>query len=129
MSRTKFFLSNSAAMGLQYVVALAAALIIPRLIIVTYGSDINGLIVSVTQFAAYFLLVEAGISGAAVYALYKPLALGDAAKINGILSAAKRFYFQSGWIFTALVAALAILYPLFTKAAKSADSDSGLHDT
>ena len=98
-------------MALQKAVMMLAAFIIPRIIITTYGSDINGLVVSVTQFVAYFVLVEAGISGASIYALYKPLADKNRPAINGILAASKRFYIISGYIFLSLVALLAIVYP------------------
>lgn len=111
MSRTGLFINNSVTMALQKAVMMLAAFIIPRIIITTYGSDINGLVVSVTQFVAYFVLVEAGISGASVYALYKPLADKNRPAINGILAASKRFYIISGYIFLSLVALLAAVYP------------------
>lgn len=111
MSRTGLFINNSITMALQKAVMMLAAFIIPRIIITTYGSDVNGLVVSVTQFVAYFVLVEAGISGASVYALYKPLADKNLPAINGILAASKRFYIISGYIFLSLVVLLALLYP------------------
>lgn len=115
MTRTKFFINNSIAMAMQQIVNIAVAFIIPRFLITAYGSEINGLIVSITQFIFYFSLVEAGISGASVYALYKPLAEKNINAINGIVSASRRFYFQSGYIFLFLVTVLAIVYPTFTK--------------
>ncbi len=114
MSRTKFFINNSLAMILQQVVNFAVAFIVPRFLLVAYGSQINGLVVSITQFILYFSLVEAGISGAAIYSLYKPLANKDIDSINSILSASKKFYFQSGYVFLFLISLLAIFYPFFT---------------
>lgn len=114
MSRTKFFVNNSMAMALQQIVNVAVAFIVPRFLITAYGSEVNGLIVSVTQFIFYFSLVEAGISGVSVYALYKPLAEKDINAINRIVSASRKFYFQSGYMFLFLVAVLAVIYPVFT---------------
>lgn len=116
--RTELFLHNSVTMALQQIVAMATAFIIPRILLSVYGSEINGFIVSVTQFISYFVLVEAGISGASIYALYKPLAEHNIPAINGILSAAKKFYQTSGYIFLALVCLLALLYPIFAKTLK-----------
>lgn len=113
MSRTKFFINNSLAMVLQQIVNFLVAFIVPRFLLVAYGSQINGLIVSITQFIFYFTLVEAGISGASIYSLYKPLANKDIDSINSILSASKKFYFQSGYIFLFLIALFAIFYPFF----------------
>jgi len=82
--------------------------------ILEYGSAINGLVSSIKQLVTYLGLVEAGLTFAAVYALYKPLADKDEDRINRILSAANRFYNISGLLFSALVVVSAFVYPLFT---------------
>lgn len=94
------------------VVTIAVGLITPRMIIHTYGSAANGLVSSLTQFVSYFSLVEAGVSAAAIYMLYKPLVTSDTMRISGILHAAKRFYYKAGWAFLLLIAILAAAYPL-----------------
>lgn len=115
MARTSDFLKNSLSTAILHFVSLIAGFILPRVLIVAYGSEINGLVTSITQFINYFVLVEAGLASAAVYALYKPLSDNDTDAINGVVSAAKKFYIQSGWIFLALVALLSLTYPLFIR--------------
>jgi O-antigen/teichoic acid export membrane protein len=97
------------------IVVMIAGFITPKIMLNIYGSEINGLVSSIVQFISYFSLVEAGIASAAIYALYKPLAEGDHKAINAIVSAAKRFYTQSGYIFVALVVGLTIIYPFLVK--------------
>ena len=58
MSRTKFFVNNSIAMAIQQLVNVAVAFILPRFLITAYGSEVNGLIVSITQFISYFILTK-----------------------------------------------------------------------
>lgn len=111
--RTKKFFYNSLSTAVLQVFTLIAGLIVPRLMIITYGSEINGLVSSISQFISYFILVEAGLSSAAVYALYKPLAEKNQEKINAIVSAANRFYIIAGFIFVSLVIVFSILYPIF----------------
>src|SRR5699024_9171138 len=82
-----------------------------------------GLISSISQFIVYFNLVEAGLSAAAIYALYKPLAKGDYSEINGVVSAAKKFYFQAGYIFVSLTLGLAIFYPMFVESGSISNMD------
>lgn len=115
MARTSDFLKNSLSTAILHFATLIVGFILPRVLIVAYGSEINGLVTSITQFINYFVLVEAGLASAAVYALYKPLSDNDTDAINGVVSAAKKFYIQSGWIFLALVAVLAFTYPVFIK--------------
>ena len=114
-SRTKKFFYNSVSTGIYQVIVMTVGFITPRVMLKGYGSEINGLVTSITQFITYFNLVEAGIAGAGVFALYQPLAENDFSRINGILSAVKKFYYQAGYIFTGLIIELAILYPLFVK--------------
>ena len=96
------------------IVNLVVNLVLPPVIIGVYGSNVNGLVTSIRQLIVYLNLVEAGLSGAAVYALYKPLAEKDKDDINGILSASNRFYNISGFIFSGLVLISAFVYPMFT---------------
>lgn len=108
----KKFMLNSVTTALLQVVTMIAGFITPRFMLTAYGSEINGLISSILQFISYFNLVEAGLSSAAVYSLYKPIAEKDYNRINRIVVAAKHFYVKSGFIFVGLVVILAICYPL-----------------
>lgn len=110
MNKTKKFALNATSSALQQVVTMAVGLITPRVMLQFYGSEINGLVTSITQFISYFSLIEAGLSGAAVYSLYKPLAQQDVKGINGIVSAAKRTYTKLGFIFCGLTLLLAAIY-------------------
>lgn len=115
MNRTKKFLYNSTATALMQLITMIVGFITPRVMLNAYGSEINGLVSSIAQFISYFNLVEAGLAGAAIYALYKPLADDDQKAINGVVSAAKRFYTQSGYIFISLTLGLALIYPYYIK--------------
>lgn len=115
MSRTQKFFYNSISTAFYQVIVMIAGFITPRIMLKYYGSEINGLVSSINQFIVYFNLVEAGLSGAAIYALYKPLAENNHKAINSIVSAARKFYTQSGYIFVSLTLGLAAFYPLFVK--------------
>lgn len=114
-SRTKKFFYNSASTATLQIITMLVGFITPRVMLIAYGSEINGLVSSISQFISYFNLVEAGLAGAAIYALYKPLADNDYEGINGVVSAAKRFYTQSGYIFISLTIGFAFIYPFYIK--------------
>lgn len=109
--RTSKFIFNAFFAAAYQILVLAAGFIMPKIMLLYYGSEINGMITSITQFISYFNLVEAGLSGAAVYALYKPLAEEDHKQISSIASATQKFYLKSGYIFLILVLILAFAYP------------------
>ncbi|QDH19703.1 hypothetical protein [Saccharibacillus brassicae] len=111
--RTKRALYNTLTAIFMQLVNFGAGLIIPRLIIQSYGSDVNGLVVSVVQFIGYLYLIEVGISGALTFSLYKPLTEGDSGSVNRILAAAKKTYRQVGLYAAGIVLVMMFVYPLF----------------
>lgn len=110
--RTKKFIYNIISSALYQALGLLFGLILPRLYIITYGSEINGLISSTVQFVSYFQYVEFGIGAVLIYALYKPLADNDYDKINGIITTAKKSYIKVSALYFLLVIVLALFYPL-----------------
>lgn len=93
-------------------VSLALGILLPKLVITSYGSEVNGLLSSITNIYAYIALVEAGVAAASCQALYKPLAENDKGKMNAILSATNIYYHKTGYIYLALVLAFSTIYPL-----------------
>lgn len=95
---------------LQIAVAISG-LFVPKFILQYYGSDINGLVVSINQIISYLALVEAGVGSVAIVALFKTMPVNDVKKSNQILTATKNLYFRSGIIYLVMVAGLAVVYP------------------
>lgn len=56
--RSKKAILNIITSLLLQVVVLICGFIVPKLIITNFGSDVNGLISSITQFLAYISLLE-----------------------------------------------------------------------
>ena len=93
-SRTVESLKGTLSTIVLQLVITASGFIIPRVMLTVYGSEINGIVSSLTQFINYFTLIEAGLGGAAIYALYKPLADNDHKKINSIVAASRNLYLK-----------------------------------
>ena len=105
---------NNLVVGLLgQVVAVLLGIILPKQILNHYGSEINGLLSSVTNIYAYIAIVEAGIAAASCQALYKPVSENDHDRANAVLAASHRQYQKTGSIYVALICLFSILYPLF----------------
>ncbi len=113
--KTKYFLRNFVTSILGRIISIALALIIPKLVIENYGSEVNGLVASLMTFLIYFSLLEAGIGTASVQALYSKMSRKNHDEINGILSATAKFYKRNGFIYSFCVIVLALIYPLIVK--------------
>jgi len=94
-------------------VALVCGLILPQMILSTYGSVYNGITQSISQFISYISLMKAGIGGATVVALYKPLAEDDTQEISEILASTEKFMRKISLIFLLFILGLSIFYPIF----------------
>ncbi|MDO4982687.1 MAG: polysaccharide biosynthesis C-terminal domain-containing protein [Eubacteriales bacterium] len=97
------------------IVTVVCGFIVPRTIISAFGSETNGLVSSISQFLSYITLLEGGVSGVISAALYKPLAQNDTQKINAVVNASKKFFFQLGTIYTVYSVIIGIIYPLIKK--------------
>lgn len=113
--RTKNAYLNIAFAILLQIVTFVRGLILPRIIIPAYGSDVNGLISSITQFLTYISLLEAGVGSIFRTSLYRPLANRDMDGVSGIINEQKRFYRKISYIFIFYVLTLCIIYPLIAK--------------
>lgn len=100
---------------LLQVVTIICNLIIPRQILLAFGSDVNGLISSLTQFLNYISLIEGGIGSVIMTNLYKPLANKDSKVLSRVVITANNFFRKIAKIFILYLFALAILYPIFIK--------------
>lgn len=110
--RSKKALMNTAASLLLQFVTVICGFIVPRLIIGTYGSEVNGLVSSITQFLGYITLFESGVAGVVRAALYKPLANNDINKLSGIVKATENFFRKIALIFVGYMLVLAGLFPV-----------------
>ncbi len=96
-------------------ITLMIGILIPRFVIVSYGSEINGLLSSVSQIMSYLALLEAGLGMAAIQALYKPIAENDDYKVSRIVVATQNSYKKIGILYLIALIVCALVYPLFIK--------------
>ena len=103
---------NVLAGYLNQIITILLGILVPRLVLVSFGSEVNGLVNSITQIFVYFSLLEAGVGAATLQALYGPVARDDKASINEILAATSQYYKKTGIVYFFAVLGLAVVYPL-----------------
>lgn len=94
---------------------IALGLIIPRFFIQSYGSDVNGLLSTITQVFAYMSLLEAGIGQSARNALYDPISKKDSVKTGKVLSAAFTYFKKFTFFYAIGVVVAATVLPFVLK--------------
>ncbi len=125
-SRTLQFIKNVGGSAILQIVTIITGFISPRLMLTAFGSEINGITSSITQFISYLTLVEAGLSNATVFALYKPLADKDTKARDAVISASRISYLRVGILFVLLSLGLALLYPFIGSTDAMSNLELGL---
>ncbi len=112
MSRTKSLKLNALANLFNEFVTFVIGMILPRLILLAYGSSTNGLVSSVTQFLSFSALLRTGLDAVTQAALYKPLAENNTGQISSIMVATNNFMHKVSTILLCCIVAFAVIYPL-----------------
>ncbi len=111
MRSKKAVINIITTLGLQ-VIAIVYGFIVPKIIITSFGSSVNGLVSSITQFLAYISLLESGIGPVIKASLYKPIANKNKKEISDVLKASEKFFKTISFIFIIYLLILAFVYPL-----------------
>lgn len=112
MGRKKRLAINTASSLLYQLTALICGFILPRLILSHFGSEVNGLVNSITQFLAIIAFLELGVGAVVQSSLYKPLADKDDIETSKIITSANGFFRKLAVILLFYVIVLICFYPL-----------------
>ncbi len=93
------------------VVSIVSGFILPRLIMGEYGSSINGLVNSITQFIGIITFLELGVGKVVQSALYKPLADKNIEQTSRVMASAGKFFKRIAQIMLAYIIVLIAIYP------------------
>ena len=113
--RSKKLYNNIFSTMVLHIVVIVYGFILPKVIIGTYGSSVNGLVSSITQFLGYIALLESGFGPVVKSVLYKPIAKNDLSTIKRILKSSERFFRKIAFIFAIYVVVLCFVYPFLVK--------------
>lgn len=110
--RKKKLIWNTATSILYQIVVVICGFVLPRLILIHYGSETNGLVNSIAQFLSLISFLELGVGAVVESSLYKPLAEHDEKKISQIMVSANSFFKRIAQILSVYIVGLAIFYPI-----------------
>ncbi|GEM_PF-703780 len=107
MSRSKSFINNAIWDLSYYLIVIALGFLAPRYIIITYGSEVNGLSSTITQILNIILLLQSGATTASVYSLFKPIADNDIQDISKRIESSEKFFKKISVIFAVVMLVVA----------------------
>lgn len=111
--RKKRLIRNTYAALINQIVTFICGLILPRQILVYFGSEVNGLVTSITQFLGFVTLMDMGIGAVVQSNLYKPLVQNDRQAINRIITSAGNFFKKITIVLLVYTLVLMVFYPIY----------------
>lgn len=102
---------NTAASLIAQITTLICGFILPRLFLQHYGSEVNGLVNSISQFLSVIAFLELGVGAVVQSSLYKPLAEKNNEQISKVMVSANKFFQRLARILLIYVISLMIIYP------------------
>lgn len=115
MNRKQLLALNTSSSLIFQLTTIICGFIVPRLILQTYGSEVNGLINSIMQFLAIIVFLELGVGAVIQSSLYKPLAEKNDEEISKIVVSGQKFFSRLATILLVYVVILMGTYPLIAK--------------
>ena len=103
---------NLIASTIYQCVAIIYGFILPKLILETYGSEVNGLLQSITQFLGVIGFLDMGVGQVVRSALYKPLEIRNTNQLSSIMVSGSKFYRKIAHALIGYVAVLLVVYPV-----------------
>lgn len=113
--KTKKILYNILSSLAFQVIAFACGLILPQLVLETYGSAYNGVIQTITQFVGYISILTIGVNGPTRVAIYNAFAQEDDHKLHGVVRANELYMRKIAVVLALYMVLLAIFYPLLVR--------------
>lgn len=102
---------NTVASLIAQITTLICGFILPRFFLQHYGSEVNGLVNSISQFLSVIAFLELGVGAVVQSSLYKPLAEKDNQQISKVMVSANKFFQRLARILLVYVISLMIIYP------------------
>lgn len=112
-SRLLFY--NSISPLIYQATTIICGFILPRLILGHFGTEVNGLVNSITQFLGIIAFLELGVGAVVQSSLYKPLVDNDNIAVSKVITSADKFFRRLGYVLAIYVIAMLFYYPYLVK--------------
>ena len=115
MNRNKIIIFNGIIVAFTTMLNAVLGMVEISMILKYFGSTVNGLIQTGNQVLNYVSLIEAGLSAAFLYKMYRPIADGNNAQLSSLYTGFRKS--MSSTVNKMLLVSLLVsaIYPLFIR--------------
>lgn len=113
--KSKVLFYNSISPLIYQMTTIICGFILPRLILGHFGTEVNGLVNSITQFLGIIAFLELGVGAVVQSSLYKPLSDNDDIAVSQVITSADKFFRRLGYVLAIYVIAMLFYYPYLVK--------------
>ena len=115
MMREKKLVANTGTSLLLQICTIICGFILPRMILGAFGSSVNGMVNSISQFLGVIGFLELGVGSVIQSSLYKPLAEKDDESVSKIVVSGQKVFFAFSIYFACICLYTYVYLPFFCK--------------
>lgn len=115
MNRNRMVVLNGIIVSSTTILCAVLGMVEVSLFIKCYGADINGLIQTGNQVLNYIVLIEAGLSAAFLYKMYKPIAENDNKQLSAFYNGFRKSMSKAVNIMLYVAILISAIYPLLIR--------------
>lgn len=115
MNTKKRILLTGLTAFLSQLSSILIALFLPKLIIISYGSDLNGVISAARQYSTYLMMIDSGIAAATCYQFIKAFKDNDVEKIKNLFSTVGKFFRNVAYVVIVITLIFSMCYAFILK--------------
>ncbi len=115
MSAKSNIKKNIVSAVLYQLFAIISGFYINRLILSTYGSNVNGLVSSIGNFLSFFSLLDMGLGASMTASLYGPIFRNDQSEISKIITSGQKVVNKLSVVLVVYIFLLSFTYPSIIK--------------
>lgn len=105
---------NTATSLLMQITTLVCGFVLPKLLLENFGSEVNGLTQSISQFLGIISFLELGVGQVIQSALYQPLAKGDTERMSKIIKSGTNYFRRIAYALVLYIGVLLVIFPYIT---------------
>lgn len=108
--KKKLFTNSTTALIYQIIVIICG-FVLPRYILLFYGSEVNGVISSITQFIYVITYLDFGVGAVVQSNLYKPLVQKDENMLSKVFVSSNKYFQKIAYVLIMYIVILLFVYP------------------
>ena len=118
-SRAQYLALNTISSLLGQTITVICGFVLTKIILEHFGSEVNGIVASITQFLGFISFMELGVGAVVKSAMYEPLAKSNWGELSRVIKSSDSFFRKIAIALIFYTIVLCVLFPVISNSSFS----------